>query len=91
VQNRLSAAFDGWYTDRLLSLSGVELGSYVVVNATLLARDLHKHFEVSASVHNLFNKYYADPGGFEHHEASIPQDRRTAQLQLTYRFASKTR
>jgi outer membrane receptor for ferrienterochelin and colicins len=91
VQNRLSAAFDGWYTDRLLSISGVELGSYFVANATLLARDLRKNFEVSASVYNLFNKYYADPGGFEHREVSIPQDGRTAQLQLTYRFASKTR
>jgi len=91
VQNRLSAAFDDWYTDRLLSVSGVELGSSFVANATLLARGLHKNFEVSASVHNLFNKYYADPGGFEHHEVSIPQDRRTAQLQLTYRFPSKTR
>jgi iron complex outermembrane receptor protein len=91
VQNRLSAAFDGWYTDRLLSVSGVELGSYFVANATLLARNLHKNFDVSVSVYNLFNKYYADPGGFEHGEVSIPQDGRTAQLQLTYRFASRTR
>jgi iron complex outermembrane receptor protein len=91
VQKRLSAAFDGWYTDRLLSVSGVELGSYFVANATLLARDLRKNFDVSLSVYNLFNKYYADPAGFEHREDSIPQDGRTAQLQLTYRFASKTR
>lgn len=90
LQKRLSAAFDGWYTDRLLSVSGVELGSYFVANATLLARDLHKNFDVSVSVYNLFNKYYADPAGFEHREDSIPQDGRTAQLQLTYRFASKT-
>lgn len=91
AQNKLSAAFDGWYTGRLLSVSGAELGGYFVANATLLAHDLHKNFDVSVSVYNLFNKYYADSAGFEHVEASIPQDGRTAQVQLTYRFASKTR
>ena len=91
VQNRLSAAFDGWYTDRLRSVSGVELGSYFVANATLLALDLHKNFDVSLSVYNLLNEHYADPAGFEHRQVSIPQDGRTAQLQLTYRFASRTR
>jgi iron complex outermembrane receptor protein len=91
VQKRLSVGLGGRYTDRLLSVSGVELGSYFVANATLLARDLFKNFDVSVSVYNLLNRYYADPGGYEHREVSIPQDGRTAQLQFTYRFASKTR
>jgi iron complex outermembrane receptor protein len=91
VQKRLSAAFDGWYTDRLLSVSGIELGSYFVANATLLALNLQKNLDVSASVYNLLNKRYAEPAGFEHRQASIPQDGRTAQLELTYRFASRTR
>ena len=91
LQKRLSAGLDGWYTDRLLSYSGVELGGFFVANATLLASDLHKNFDLSISVYNLFDKHYVDPAGFEHREISIPQDGRTAQLQLTYRFASKTR
>jgi outer membrane receptor protein involved in Fe transport len=89
VQKRLSAAFDGRYTDRLLSVSGAELGSYFVANATLLALNPHRNFDVSLSVYNLLNKHYADPAGFEHLQASIAQNGRTAQLQLTYRFLSK--
>ena len=90
MQKRLSAAFDGWYTDRLLSISGIELGSYFVANATLLALNLQKNLDLSVSVYNLLNKRYAEPAGFEHRQASIPQDGRTAQLELTYRFASRT-
>jgi outer membrane receptor for ferrienterochelin and colicins len=90
VQKRFSASLDGWYTDHLLSVSGIELGSYFVGNATLLAPDVHKNFDISVSVYNLLNKRYAEPGGFEHRQASIPQDGRTAEVQLTYRFASRT-
>jgi outer membrane receptor protein involved in Fe transport len=90
-EKRLSLGLDGWFTDRLLSISAVELGSYFVANATLLAHDLQKNFDLSLSVYNLFNKYYADPAGFEHREISLPQNGRTAQLELTYRFGSKTR
>jgi outer membrane receptor protein involved in Fe transport len=90
-EKRLSLGLDGWFTDRLLSISATELGGYFVANATLLAHDVQKNLDLSLSVYNLFNKYYADPAGFEHREMSLPQNGRTAQLELTYRFGSRTR
>jgi outer membrane receptor protein involved in Fe transport len=90
-EKRLSLGLDGWFTDRLLTISATELGSYFAANATLLAHDLQKNLDLSLSVYNLFNKYYAEPAGFEHREISLPQNGRTAQLELTYRFGSKTR
>jgi iron complex outermembrane receptor protein len=89
VPKRLSLGFEGRYTDRALTFSGVELGSYVVANATVLAQNLLKNLNVSVSVYNLSNKFYADPAGVELTEGSVAQDGRTAQLQLTYRFAAR--
>jgi iron complex outermembrane receptor protein len=89
VPKRLSLGLEGRYTDRTLTFSGVELGSYVVANATVLAQNLLKNLDASVSVYNLSNKFYADPAGIGLTEASVPQDGRTAQLQLTYRFASR--
>jgi len=89
VQKRLSLGLDGQYTDRVLTLSGVELGGYVVANATVLAQNLFRNFDLSISVYNLFNRAYSDPAGVELMEGSIPQDGRTAQIQLTYRFAAR--
>ncbi len=89
VPKRLSLGLEGRYTDRTLTFSGTELGSYVVGNATVLAQNLLKNLDVSVSVYNLSNKFYADPAGFGLTEASVPQDGRTAQLQLTYRFATR--
>ena len=89
VPKRLSLGFEGRYTDRTLTFSGAELGSYVVANATVLAQNLLKNLDVSVSVYNLSNKFYADPAGIELTEESVAQDGRTAQLQLTYRFAAR--
>jgi outer membrane receptor for ferrienterochelin and colicins len=84
VQKRLSLGLNGWFTDRMLTFTGAELGGYFLANATLLAQNLRKNLDLSLSVYNLLNKYYADPPGFEHREASIPQDGRTAQVEFTY-------
>jgi len=89
VPKRLLLGLEGRYTDRMVTFSGGELGSYVVANATALAQNLIKNLDVSLSVYNLSNKFYADPAGIELTEGSIAQDGRTAQLQLTYRFAGR--
>ncbi|HZP33539.1 MAG TPA: TonB-dependent receptor [Candidatus Acidoferrales bacterium] len=90
VQKRLSLGVEAHYFDRTLTFSGVELGSYVLTNATILAQNLANNLDLSVSVYNLFDKYYSDPAGIELRQAAIPQDGRTAQLQLSYRFASRT-
>jgi iron complex outermembrane receptor protein len=41
---------------------------------------------VSASVYNLFDKSYADPGGGEHVQDRIPQDGRSFRVKVTASF-----
>ena len=46
----------------------------MVADITVSVRKLLPWLEVSASVYNLFDKAYADPGGQEHVQDTIPQD-----------------
>lgn len=74
------------YTDQRRTLTGGETSSNVLTNLTLSSDQLAKGLEVSASLYNLFNKTYADPGGEEHIQDVIPQDGRGWRLKLTYRY-----
>ena len=47
------------YISRRLALTGRELGSAVIANATFVSRTSPKGFELSGSVYNLFDKRYA--------------------------------
>ena len=42
--------------------------------------------QISLRVNNLFNAAYATPGGPEHLQPSIEQDRRNVSAELRYRF-----
>ena len=42
--------------------------------------------DFSVGLYNLLNQHYADPGGSEHRQDSIPQDRFSFRVQLSYRF-----
>ena len=68
------------------TLTGEDLANVFVCNATVLSKSLFKGFDVSASVYNLFNVRYADPGSEEHRQDSIQQDGRSYRLKLTYTF-----
>ena len=63
---------------------GVEVGFNS--NATLLSRNLGRHTELSASLYNLFDKNYADPGAEEHEQDALRQDGRNFRVKLTFRF-----
>jgi iron complex outermembrane receptor protein len=62
------------------------VGSYVVSNLTLLSSELLKGLDLSASVYNLFDRQFADPGTSDHDQVLIPQDGRTFRVMMTYRF-----
>jgi len=76
----------------LLSMSGRRTladqqdRGYATVNATLFSRELLRGLELSASVYNLFDVKYSDPGGPEHTQDLIQQDGRGFRVKLTYRF-----
>ena len=56
----------------------------MVANLTLVARASAGRFDLSASVYNLFDERYADPGSPEHRQDLIPQDGRNFRLKLSW-------
>lgn len=63
-----------------------KIDGYWIANATLFAARLAKGVELSASLYNVFNRRYADPGGAEHTQDSLQQDPRMWRLKLTIGF-----
>src|SRR3984885_6424466 len=83
LQQRLFAGFDEQYTSSVQTLAGNTLNGFSVLNFTLLGHTLGKHLDLSASVYNVFNKKYFDPGRPEDPEDSIQQDGRNFRIKLT--------
>jgi len=83
------ASVEGQYTSRRSTIAGPVLGGFALVNATLLARRLARNLDFSANIDNIFDKRYADSGGLEHQEISIPQDGRTFRLKFEYQVSSR--
>jgi outer membrane receptor protein involved in Fe transport len=72
-------------------LYGTRTGTYALGNLHLwfsplgsLAAD--RGLQVSVRINNLFNAMYATPGGVEHVQPAIEQDRRNVSAELRYRF-----
>lgn len=76
---------EGQYVGRRHTLLS-ETGGYWLANLTLSSARLAPGLDVSASVYNLFDRAYADPGAEEHAQDAIRQDGRSFRLKLTYAF-----
>ena len=63
-----------------------ETGGYWLANLTMSALRLAPGLELSASVYNLFDRRYADPGAEEHMQDVIGQNGRTYRIKLSYAF-----
>lgn len=83
---RLRLGSELQYTSKRLTLSGGETDGFLLANVTFLAKDLVKRLDFSASIYNLFDEEYGDPGASFHTQEQIPQDGRTYQARLTCRF-----
>lgn len=57
-----------------------------LANLTLFHSGWIEGLEVSASVYNLFDEEYDDPGSAEHEQAGIEQDGRTWRVKASYLF-----
>jgi len=86
VQHRLFASLDAQYTSPRQTLAGNAVSGFAVFNVTLLGHTLGKHLDLSASVYNLLDKKYFDPGRPEDPEDTIQQDGRNFRIKLTGRF-----
>ena len=85
-QDKTFTGIELQYTGKRLTLGGNEADDFFLANLTLLRSELFKGLEVSASLYNLFNKKYSDPGGGEHLQDLLSQDGRNFRVKLTYRF-----
>ncbi len=74
------------YMSRRKTLDGNNAKANYITNVTIFSRDMLKNMEISASVYNLFDYAYGDPGAEEHRQDIIGQDGRSFRLKLTYRF-----
>jgi len=74
------------YASPRITLAGNRTKDVVLTNLTLFSHDLIKGLDVSASVNNLFDTSYSDPGGIEHIQDTIRQDGINFRIKLTCRF-----
>ena len=86
LPQRLFASAEGQFVGRRLTLLQDSLSSYQVFNFTLSGHTLGKHLDVAASIFNLLDKKYFDPGRPEDPEDAIQQDGRSFRVKITGRF-----
>jgi iron complex outermembrane receptor protein len=84
-QRKIFAGLEAQYVSERRTVAQTELGGYLLLNVTLYSRKLTEKFDVSASLYNVLDKQYAESGGLEHVQTSIPQDGRSFRIKLTYR------
>jgi iron complex outermembrane receptor protein len=83
---RLYAAAELRYLGQRLDRNGGPVDGALLAGLTLTASLFDGRGEIAAGVRNLFDTEYADPTGSEHVQTEIPQDGRTFQVRLTWRF-----
>lgn len=80
-------SLDNHYVGRRPTLvDGVWVEPYWVTNLTFTSGRLVRNVRISASIYNLFDRPYEDPGAEEHLMVKIPQNRRVFQVKLSYLF-----
>lgn len=79
------AGAEAQYVGRRNTLQA-ETAGYWLANLTMSAIRLAPGLELSASVYNLFDRRYADPGAEEHVQDAIAQNGRTYRLKFSYTF-----
>jgi outer membrane receptor for ferrienterochelin and colicins len=89
IGRRLTASVDAQYRSRVESTDWVSVSPFAVANVTLLARNLGRRVDLSASVYNVLDKKYADPGTGATVQEEIPQDGRSFRVQMTVRLGKQ--
>ncbi len=88
-KDKLFTGLEVLYQSPRKTLNGGRVGDAVIANLTLLNRNVFKGWEFSASIYNICNQRYSDPGAEEHLRvglSSIIQDGRTFRVKLVYRY-----
>jgi outer membrane receptor for ferrienterochelin and colicins len=88
-QDKLFSGLEVLYLASRKGLNNSRVGDVVLANLTLLTRNVFKGWEFSASVYNLGNQKFRDPGAQEHlinGMNGIIQDGITFRVKLTYSY-----
>lgn len=83
---RLFCGIEEQYTSSAKTLSGGNTGGVAVTNLTFFSKNLYEGLEVSASIYNLFDKQYGNPGSSEHLQETIEQEGRVFRFRIAYAF-----
>lgn len=86
IKEKLFVGMEEQYTSKRKTLAGDFTDDFFITNLTLFSQNLLKNLEASATVYNLFDKKYGDPGSEEHVQDIIEQDGRNFRFKLTYKF-----
>ncbi|HEX9023063.1 MAG TPA: TonB-dependent receptor [Geobacteraceae bacterium] len=99
LQEKIFLGIEEQFTSgRKTLVPGDAAKSFFITNLTLFSKNILQDLELSASVYNLFDCRYGDPGGAEHIQDPgrfvdpghpldiIRQDGRTFRVKLTYKF-----
>ena len=84
--DKISLGFELQAMSGRLSAHGNDVPGNVIGNLTLFSRELVKDLELSASVYNLWDTRYSDPVSSDFVTDTVPQDRRSFRVKLSYRF-----
>jgi outer membrane receptor for ferrienterochelin and colicins len=85
LQKKFFASVDAQYVSERRTIAQTELGGFFVMNLTFFTRKITEKFDFSGGLYNLLDKRYADSGGLEHVQTSIPRDGRSFRIKLIYR------
>ena len=89
MREKLFGSVEGQYTSRRRTLSGASLGGFPVVNLTLFSTRVFQRFDLSASLYNVLDKRFDNPGAEEHVQDAIRQDGRSFRVKLTWRWEQR--
>jgi outer membrane receptor protein involved in Fe transport len=84
--SRFAAGIESQYLSSRGTLAGGRVDGGLLTNLTLSIPRLFHGLGATATVYNLFDRRYADPGSEEHVQDAIPQARRSFRIQLIGRF-----
>ncbi len=85
-RDKLFADIEARYISGRINVSGPDVAAYWIANATLYSQHWANGLEVSASLYNLFNHRYVDPGSGNLAQSVIAQEGRSFRIKLTYHF-----
>lgn len=82
----LYASFETRYLSDRRTIAGTTVPAHSVSNVTLWARHRATGLEITASIFNLFDRRFSDPGSEEHRQDRILQNGRSLRLNAVYRL-----